>query len=169
MDYSFGAIARGNTLSTVEHRNGTFLLACVRGDLATIGIENIKGRFASLARADEAAAMGLAAAAPTTVAKSVAVALIEGDHAYVCCARGGTAYRQRDGEVSAVTGMLQIAPGDDLIIGSGPLTLVDATFPTPAVRQSSFANDTLDDDLKMAIARLTLTTGLAVAAARRCR
>ena len=169
MDYTFGAISRGSALATVEHRAGMYLLASVHGDLATIAIETIKSSFARLAGGGEAAALELVGAAPPMIAVSAAVALIDGDRAYIACARGGAVIQQRHGGSEAVSGEVQLLRGDDLIVAGGPLVVADAMFSAPAGRSGSvFANHTLDHELAAALGRLAPAGAFAVSAVRVC-
>jgi hypothetical protein len=169
MDHVFGAISRGNALATVERRAGTYLLACVHGDLATIAIESVKSSFARLTKNGDAAARELAGAAPPMIAPSAAVALIDGDRAYIASAGGGVAYRQRGGASEVVLGEVQLLPGDDLIVVGGPLTITAPMFEAPANRSGAqFANDTLDGELAAGVERLAPAGALAIAAVRAC-
>jgi hypothetical protein len=167
VSYTFGALARGNTASTVEHRAGIYLLACVRGALATPALESIKSTFYDLAGVDDAAARAVCAAAPSMIADAVAVVLIADGRAHVACAGGGVVLRQRDGATAPIDGAHALAAGDDLIASCAPLPIAGGFFASPAAAPTGgFRNDAIDAELAVAAAAIVPTGAMAIAALR---
>ena len=167
MSYLFGAIARGDAAATIEHNAGSYLIACVRGRLATPALETIKAAFYRLVKVDAGAARTVCAAAPSMIADAVAVVLIAGEHVHIACAGDAVVLRQRGAVTTRVDGSHHLEGGDDLIASSAPLTIAGTFFATSATaRDHEFRHDSIDADLGVAAAAVMPAGTVAIAALR---